>query len=185
MSTDACRPDESRIHRLADVHSETIIGPRTRIWQFVVVMKGARIGADCNICANCLIEGGAVIGDRVTIKCGVMIGDAMVIEDDVFIGPNACLTNDLLPRSGQHPADGRYQPLLIQRGASIGAGAVILPGLTIGEDAMVGAGAVVSRDVPPGRTVVGNPARVAHSRIRDLQIAEPRPPLRDPSLRRR
>ena len=185
MSEDSCDSGESPVHSLADVHPDAVIGPRTRIWQFVVVMQGARIGADCNICANCLVEGRAVIGDRVTIKCGVMVGDAMVIEDDVFIGPNVCLTNDLLPRSGQHPLDGCYLPLVIKRGASIGAGAVILPGLTIGEDAMVGAGAVVGRDVPPGRTVVGNPARVAHSRISDVQIAEPRPPLADPSSRRR
>lgn len=165
------------IHRLADVHPGATVGPRTRVWQFAVVMAGARIGADCNICANCLIEGQAVIGDRVTVKCGVMVGDAMVIEDDVFIGPNACLTNDLLPRSGRHPEDGRYQPLLIRRGASIGAGAVILPGLTIGEHAMIGAGAVVYRDVPPGSTVIGNPARVVHARDREgaIESHAPRP----------
>ncbi|HEY0325686.1 MAG TPA: acyltransferase [Allosphingosinicella sp.] len=167
MTTDS---DEPRIHRLADVHADALIGPRTRIWQFVVVMKGARIGADCNICANSLVESGAVIGDRVTIKCGVMVGDDMVIEDEVFIGPNACLTNDELPRSGRHPPDGRYQSLVIRRGASIGAGAVILPGVTIGEHAMVGAGAVVYRDVPAGCTVIGNPARVVHARERSIQI---------------
>lgn len=169
MPTGPGHPDQARIHRLADVHPDASIGPRTRIWQFVVVMDGARIGSDCNICANCLIEGRAVIGNRVTIKCGVMVGDDMVIEDDVFIGPNASLTNDKAPRSGQRPADGRFTPLLIRRGASIGAGAVILPGRTIGEEAMIGAGAVVYRDVPPGRTVIGNPARVVHARNEGAQ----------------
>jgi len=160
--------DGAQIHPLADVHPDTVIGPGTRLWQFVVVMAGARIGRDCNISANCFIESKAVIGDRVTIKCGVMVGDNMVIEDDCFLGPNACLTNDSLPRSRQYPACGEFEPTLIRRGASIGAGAVILPGLVIGEDAMVGAGAVVYRDVNPGCTVVGNPARVVHGIVRKI-----------------
>ncbi|HEX2763151.1 MAG TPA: acyltransferase [Allosphingosinicella sp.] len=159
------------IHPLADVHPKASIGDGSRIWQFVVVMAGARIGTHCNIGAGCFVEGKAVIGNRVTIKNGVMVGDNMVIEDDVFIGPNVSLTNDTLPRSKTYPERGEFEPTLIRRGSSIGAGAVILPGLVIGENAMVGAGAVVYRDVPAGSTVIGNPARVAHGVVRKLARA--------------
>jgi acetyltransferase-like isoleucine patch superfamily enzyme len=149
------------IHRLADVQS-TKIGSGTRIWQFVVVLPGARIGADCNICAHCFIENDVVIGDRVTVKSGVYLWDGMVIEDDVFLGPNATFTNDPFPRSRKLPAE--FARTRIGKGASVGAGAVILPGVTIGPGAMIGAGAVVTGDVAPGETVVGNPARpITHS----------------------
>ena len=164
MATNAVPSEEARIHPLADVHPESTIGAGTRIWQFVVVMKGATIGADCNICANSVVEGQAVVGNRVTVKCGVEVCDGVTLEDDAFVGPNVCFTNDTYPRSKQHPAGGRYEPTLVKKGASIGAGAVILPGIVVGEGAMVGAGAVVCRDVPPGQTVVGNPARVVHAK---------------------
>lgn len=173
MTTAIASPCEAAtIHPLADVHPEAIVGDGTRVWQFAVVMAGARIGRDCNVSANCFVESKAVLGDRVTVKCGVMIGDNMVIEDDVFLGPNVCLTNDGLPRSKGYPENGEFEPTLIKRGASIGAGAVILPGLVIGEHAMVGAGAVVYRDVAPGTTVMGNPARVAHGVVRKIAPAE-------------
>jgi len=146
----------SFIHPLADV-GECVIGERTRVWQFVVILNGARIGADCNICAQVLIEGDVEIGDRVTVKSGVQLWDGLRIADDVFIGPNATFTNDKYPRSRRHP--GSFPRTTVQRGASIGAGAVILPGVTIGAGAMVGAGAVVTRDVLPHVVVVGNPAR--------------------------
>jgi UDP-2-acetamido-3-amino-2,3-dideoxy-glucuronate N-acetyltransferase len=146
----------SFVHHLADV-AESAIGEDTRIWQFVVILKGARIGAGCNICAQVLIEGDVIVGDRVTVKSGVQLWDGLRVEDDVFIGPNATFTNDKHPRSRQHP--GSFPQTVVKTGASIGAGAVILPGVTIGEGAMVGAGAVVTRDVPPGAVVVGNPAR--------------------------
>lgn len=145
------------IHPLSDVQTRQI-GEGSRIWQFVVILPGARIGADCNICAHCLIENDVVIGDRVTIKSGVQLWDGLRIEDDVFIGPNVTFTNDRFPRSKQYPD--RFVTTLVKRGASIGGGAGILPGLTIGERAMVGAGAVVTRSVPAGATVVGNPARI-------------------------
>lgn len=145
------------IHPLADV-AESQIGPRSRIWQFVVVLKGAQIGADCNICAQTLIEGDVVIGDRVTIKSGVQIWDGTVIGDDVFIGPNATFSNDLYPRSKQHLS--QFNGITICNGASIGANATLLPGITIGENAMIGAGAVVTKDVPSGAVVVGNPAKI-------------------------
>lgn len=134
------------------------VGPRTRIWAFSHVLAGARIGADCNICDHTFIEGGAVIGDRVTVKCGVQLWDGVTLEDDVFVGPNATFTNDPFPRSGQHLA--AYARTLVQRGASIGANATILCGVSVGAEAMVGAGAVVTRDVPPQAVVMGNPAKV-------------------------
>jgi UDP-2-acetamido-3-amino-2,3-dideoxy-glucuronate N-acetyltransferase len=121
------------------------IGAGTRIWAFAHVLEGARVGSDCNICDGVFVEGGAVIGDRVTVKCGVQL-------------PNATFTNDLLPRSRQwldeHPRT------IVRKGASIGANATILPGLEVGTNAMVGAGAVVTRPVPPNAVVVGNPARI-------------------------
>ncbi len=145
------------LHPLSDVQS-TVIGSGTRVWQFVVVLPGAVIGCDCNINAHCLIENDVIIGDRVTVKCGVYLWDGLRLEDDVFVGPNATFTNDRLPRSRQWPE--RFDITRVARGASIGAGAVILPGITIGEGAMVGAGAVVTHDVPPRALVVGNPARI-------------------------
>ena len=142
------------IHRLADVADCT---NGTRVWQFVGVLAGARIGADCNICAHVLVEGDVVIGDRVTVKSGVQLWDGLRISDDVFIGPNATFTNDPFPRSRVRAA--AFPRTVVERGASIGAGAVILPGLTIGAGAFVAAGAVVTRNVAAGSLVVGNPAR--------------------------
>lgn len=134
------------------------VGQRTRVWAFAHILKGARIGADCNICDHTFIEGGAVVGDRVTIKCGVQLWDGVTLEHDVFVGPNATFTNDPFPRSGCPPAE--FMRTLVRRGASIGANATLLPGVTVGAGAMVGAGAVVTRDVPPGAIVMGNPAVV-------------------------
>lgn len=148
------------IHPLADVHSKSI-GSGTRIWQYCVVLAGAVIGRDCNICSHCFIENDVVIGDRVTIKNGVYLYDGLRIHDEVFIGPNATFTNDKFPRSRVWPDS--YPVTVIEKGASIGGGAVVLPGVTIGEGAMIGAGAVVTRSVPAGVVVVGNPARVVCS----------------------
>lgn len=144
-------------HPLADIHSR-VIGDGTRIWQFVVVLADAVIGRDCNINAHCFIENDVVLGDRVTVKCGVYLWDGLRVGDDVFIGPNVTFTNDPFPRSRQRPEV--FLPTHIEDGASIGAAAVILPGLRIGAGAMVGAGSVVTRDVPAHALVVGNPARV-------------------------
>lgn len=143
------------IHSSADVQS-SLIGDGTKIWQFCVILPNVSIGADCNICAHCLIEGGVVVGDRVTLKSGVQLWDGVRLEDDVFVGPNVTFTNDDFPRSKQ------YKPVLpttIRKGASIGANSTILPGITIGAGAMVGAGSVVTKDVPAGALVRGNPAR--------------------------
>lgn len=134
------------------------VGPRTRIWAFAHVVEGARVGADCNICDGVFVEGGAVVGDRVTVKSGVQLWDGIELEDDVFVGPNATFTNDPLPRSRQWLDE--YPRTVVRNGASIGANATILPGLEIGTGAMVGAGAVVTRSVPPHAIVTGNPARI-------------------------
>jgi UDP-2-acetamido-3-amino-2,3-dideoxy-glucuronate N-acetyltransferase len=150
--------DDPSIHPLADVQS-LAIGKGTRIWQFVVILRGAIIGVDCNICSHCFIENDVIVGDRVTVKSGVQLWDGLRVEDDVFIGPNATFTNDRHPRSRAYPQEG-FLKTIVHRGASIGANATILPGIEIGEGAMVGAGAVVTRSVPPRAVVVGNPARI-------------------------
>jgi len=146
-----------QIHPLADVHPGASIGAGTRVWQFCVLLDGAVVGAGCNLNAHTLVEGGARIGDRVTLKCGVHVWDGITLEDGVFVGPNAVFTNDKEPRSRVRPDS--FAQTRVGRGASIGGGAVILPGVTIGAGAMIGAGAVVTRDVPAGETWVGNPAR--------------------------
>jgi acetyltransferase-like isoleucine patch superfamily enzyme len=136
----------------------TSIGDGTRIWAFTHILPGAKIGIDCNICDHVFIENEVVIGDRVTIKCGVQIWDGITIEDDVFIGPNATFTNDLFPRSKKYPE--KFLKTIIKKGASIGANATILPGISIGEKAMIAAGSVVTRDVPASVVLAGNPGRV-------------------------
>jgi UDP-2-acetamido-3-amino-2,3-dideoxy-glucuronate N-acetyltransferase len=145
------------VHALADVASGHV-GEGTRIWQFVVVLAGARIGANCNVCSHVFIENDVAVGDRVTIKNGVQLWDGLRVEDDVFIGPNVTFANDKFPRSKNRP--NKFLQTVIEHGASIGAGAVILPGLVIGQEAMVGAGATVTRSVPPRAIVIGNPARI-------------------------
>ena len=144
------------IHKLADV-ATTEVGVGTRIWQFVVILPGAKIGTECNICAHVFIENDVIVGDRVTIKCGVQLWDGLRVGDDVFIGPNATFTNDKFPRSKQFPA--KFLETIIENGASIGAGAVILPGITIGQGSMVAAGSVVTKNVASKSLVQGNPAR--------------------------
>lgn len=134
------------------------VGKDTKIWAFAHVLPNARLGSECNICDNVFIENDVIIGDRVTIKCGVQVWDGIKIMDDVFIGPNATFTNDRFPRSKQYPEE--FLLTVVKTKATIGANATILPGLTIGENAMVGAGAVVTRSVPPFAIVVGNPAKI-------------------------
>ena len=145
------------VHPHALCESRTI-GANTRVWAFAHVLAGARIGIDCNICDHVFIENDVVVGDRVTVKCGVQLWDGLRVADDVFIGPNATFSNDKYPRSK------RYARELLQthigRAASIGGGAVVLPGIRIGAEAMVGAGSVVTQDVPPRAVVSGNPARI-------------------------
>ncbi len=145
-------------HPQALVETENI-GKNTRVWAFAHVLPGAVIGEDCNLCDQTFVENDVVMGNRVTIKCGVQLWDGITLEDDVFVGPNATFTNDPFPRSKQYPE--AYKRTIIRKGASIGANATILPGLTVGQYALVGAGAVVTKDVPPFAIVVGNPAQIS------------------------
>jgi len=145
------------VHPNALCESQSV-GDGSRIWAFAHVLPGAHIGRDCNICDGVFVENEVVIGDRVTVKGGVQVWDGVTLEDDVFIGPNATFTNDPFPRS-KHRLP-KYAQTLVRRGASIGANATILPGLTIGPNAMVGAGAVVTSSVPANAIVMGNPARI-------------------------
>lgn len=149
-------PEYVNVHPLAEVQSQTI-GYGTRIWQFSVVLKGARIGRNCNICAQTFIENDVVVGDNVTIKCGVQLWDGLRIGNNVFIGSNATFCNDKQPKSGNK--EFTCLQTVIEDDVSIGANATILPGLRLGKGCVVGAGAVVTKDVNPGTTVVGNPAK--------------------------
>lgn len=144
-------------HPQALVESASI-GEGTRVWAFAHILPGARVGRDCNICDHTFLEDDVVIGDRVTIKCGVQLWNGIHVEDDVFIGPNATFTNDAFPRS-KHP-QAVVPRTLVGRGASIGANATILPGLTIGPRSMIGAGAVVTHNVPNDAVIAGNPGRI-------------------------
>lgn len=145
------------IHPLSDVQSRTI-GENTSIWQFCVVLPGARIGSGCNICSHCFIENDVIIGNDVTVKCGVQLWDGITVEDNVFIGPNVTFCNDRHPRSKNR--NFKLEGIIIRRGASIGANATILPGVEIGENAMVGAGSVVTKNVPADTVVFGYPATI-------------------------
>lgn len=140
------------IHPLSDVQSSNI-GERTNIWQFCVVLPGARIGSGCNICSHCFIENDVVVGNNVTVKCGVQLWDGITIEDDVFIGPNVTFCNDKYPKSKNK--DFKLDGVIVRKGASIGANATILPGVEIGEGALIGAGAVVTKNVMPEAKVKG------------------------------
>ena len=134
------------IHPLSDVQTQNI-GEDTNIWQYCVILNGAIIGKDCNICSHCFIENDVKIGNNVTIKNGVSLYDGITIEDNVFIGPNAAFCNDRYPKSKNRNFN--LEKIYIKKGASIGANATILPGVTIGENALIGAGTVVTKDVAP------------------------------------
>ncbi|ANN69093.1 acyltransferase [Bordetella bronchialis] len=150
-------PTSFYVHPLADVQS-TKIGARTTIWQFNVVLAGAQIGENCNVSAHCFIENDVIVGNNVTIKSGVYLWDGVRLEDDVFVGPGVRFTNDKYPRSKVYPE--QFLHTIVKRGASLGAGAILTPGITIGCGAMVAAGAVVTRDVPEHTLVAGNPATI-------------------------
>ena len=147
---------KGKIHPTSEVQTDSI-GEGTSIWQNCVVLQGAVIGKDCNINFNVFIENDVIIGDNVTIKPGVQIWDGLRVGNNVFIGPNATFTNDLLPRSKQYPSS--FKKTTIEDGASIGANATILAGLTIGKFTMIGAGSVVTKSTPPYTLWYGNPAK--------------------------
>lgn len=142
------------IHPLTDC--KALIPESTNVWQYCVIFPKARIGENCNICAHVLIENDVRVGDNVTIKSGVQLWDGVTIEDNVFVGPNVTFTNDLYPRSKQHPTE--YAKTHLMKGCSIGANSTIVCGVTIGENAMIGAGSVVTKDIPAGELWYGNPA---------------------------
>jgi UDP-2-acetamido-3-amino-2,3-dideoxy-glucuronate N-acetyltransferase len=144
------------IHNLADVQTE-IVGTNTNIWQFVVVLKGAIIGSNCNINCNVFIENDVIIGNNVTVKSGVQLWDGLRIEDNVFIGPNVTFVNDKYPKSKKYPES--FQGIIVRNGASIGANSTVLGGIEIGANALIGAGSVVTKSIPEDQLWLGNPAR--------------------------
>ena len=146
------------IHPQALVESDCV-GPDTRIWAFAHVMRGARVGAGCNICDHVFIETGAIVGNHVTVKNGVAIWDGVTVEDNVFLGPNCVLTNDLNPRANRRKSRVELLQTHIGANATVGANATIVCGVTLGRGAFIGAGAVVVRSIPDFALVVGNPAR--------------------------
>lgn len=143
------------IHPLADCNA--IVPDSTNIWQFCVVLPHAQIGENCNICSHCFVDNEVSIGNNVTVKNSVQLWDGITLEDNVFVGANVTFTNDRFPRSKN--ADWKLEQTVVRRGASIGAGATILCGIEIGENAMIGAGSVVTKNVPTGELWMGNPAR--------------------------
>lgn len=145
------------IHPFADCQNKSI-PPSTNVWQYCVVLPGAQIGENVNICSHCFIENEVIIGNNVTIKCGVQIWDGIEIEDNVMIGSNVTFTNDRYPRAKNR--NWKMLKTRICKGATVGAGSTILPGITIGEGSFIAAGSVVTKDVPAGELWMGNPAKL-------------------------
>ena len=145
-------------HPTAEVSPDADIGEGTKIWNHSQVREGARIGKNCNFGKNVYIDSDVQIGDNVKIQNNVNVYHGVTIEDDVFLGPSMTFTNDMYPRAVNN--GWVVTPILVKKGASIGANATITPGVTIGEYAMVGAGSVVTRNVPAHTLVVGNPAKI-------------------------
>lgn len=156
MTEQTKKPPFIHERALCETHD---IGAGTRIWAFAHVMKGAKVGEDCNVGDHAFIESGAVLGNRVTVKNAVLVWDKVTVEDDVFLGPNMVFTNDMNPRSAFKKGAEGFLPTRVKRGSSIGANATIVCGVTLGENCFVGAGTVVIRDVPAHALVAGNPAR--------------------------
>ena len=154
------------IHPSSEVSPDAHIGDGTDIWNWTQIREGARVGSNCNIGSGVYVDKDVVIGDKVKIQNNVSVYHGVTIEDGVFVGPHVCFTNDLYPRAVTEDFTIAREdtwtvtPILVKRGAAIGANSTILPGITIGEGAMVGAGSVVTKDVAPYTLVVGNPARL-------------------------
>jgi acetyltransferase-like isoleucine patch superfamily enzyme len=158
-------PPSVRVHPSADVSDQATIGSGTSIWNHAQVRERARIGAECVIGKNVYVDVEVVVGDRVKIQNNASLYHGVTVEDGVFIGPHVCLTNDRLPRavnpdgSLKTDADWSVGPIRVRTGAALGAGSVVVPGVTVGRWALVGAGSVVTADVADYALVVGNPAR--------------------------
>ena len=153
------------VHESSYVDEGAEIGEGTKVWHFTHIMSGAKVGKKCSIGQNVNIGGKAVIGDGVKIQNNVSLYDDVVIEDDVFCGPSCVFTNVINPRAFIERKH-EYKQTWIKKGASIGANATIVCGVTVGEYALIGAGSVVTKDVPPYTLVYGNPARV-HGRVNE------------------
>ncbi len=146
-------------HPNALVSDAAHVGEGTRVWAFANILAGAQVGSHCNICDGCFIEKGAVVGHHVTLKNHVCVWDGVTLEDDVFVGAGSAFINDRYPRSNRKDA-WVLEKILVKKGATIGANATVMCGVTIGTYALVAAGAVVTKDVPDFAVVAGNPARV-------------------------
>lgn len=157
----------AQIHPTAEVSPQAQIGAGTRIWHQAQIREGAVIGTNCILGKGVYVDAGVVVGNNVKIQNGALLYHGLTLEDGVFVGPQACFTNDRLPRAItpdgtlKTDADWTVGPIHVGYGASIGAGAIVLPGVTIGRFALVAAGAVVSQSVPPHTLVMGVPARPA------------------------
>lgn len=147
-------------HQTAVIDEGCVIGEGTKIWHFSHIMSGCRIGRHCNIGQNVVVSPEVTLGNNVKVQNNVSIYTGVICEDDVFLGPSMVFTNVINPRSGVNRR-GQYIPTLVKKGASIGANATIVCGITIGEYAFIGAGAVVTKNVKPYALVIGNPARFA------------------------
>ncbi len=157
--------DSPRIHANADVDERAKLGPRTTVWHLAQVRENAQLGSDCIVGRGAYVGPGVVIGNRVKLQNYALVYEPARLEDEVFIGPAAVLTNDVYPRSAdvsgklKRPADWDALAVVVRRGASVGARAVILAHVVIGRWALVAAGAVVTRHVPDFALVAGVPAR--------------------------
>jgi UDP-2-acetamido-3-amino-2,3-dideoxy-glucuronate N-acetyltransferase len=145
------------VHETAIVEDGAVVGDGTKVWHHAHVRSGARIGTGCSLGKNVFVNSGAVIGDRVRIQNNVSVYDGITLHDDVMVGPSAVFTNDRFPRA--HGFQWEVTPTIVEQGATVGGGAVIVCGVTLGAWSMAGAGAVVTRSVGPHQVVVGNPAR--------------------------
>ena len=165
-SDETMEEKQIRVHPTADVSPGAQIGEGTSIWNLVRVREGATIGGGCILGTGAYVDCDVIIGDNVKIQNGAFLYRGASLEDGVFIGPGACLTNDRYPRSINPDGsikteeDWTVGPILVRYGASIGAGAILLPGVTVGRFALVAAGAVVASDVPDHGLVMGVPARL-------------------------
>lgn len=142
--------------KLSDIQSQNI-GENTRVWQYCVILPGAQIGNNCNICSHVFIENEVIIGNNVTIKSGVQLWDGIIIEDDVFLGPNVTFTNELVPRSRIIDRT-KFKKTMVRKGASIGANTTALPDIEIGEYALIGAGSLINKNIPKNTLWFGKPA---------------------------